>query len=60
MIRVDSIGTPRDVAVWLSTDPDPHAVGHAFDSLVDAVGHDQALATWGAGVRLHHTKGQRG
>jgi hypothetical protein len=50
-----SITTPRAVAVWLSTNPDPAASDHAFDSLVAEVGHEQAMRVWITGMRIAKT-----
>lgn len=56
-MTLSSISTPRAVAVWLSTDPEPAATAHAFDQLVDEVGHDQAMRTWATGMRIARTVG---
>lgn len=50
-----SISTPRDVAVWLSTNPTPAQANHALDQLVAEVGHEQALRTWVTGIRIADT-----
>lgn len=52
-----SISTPRDVAVWLSTGPDPAASNHAFDALVEEVGHEQAMRVWITGQRIARARG---
>lgn len=52
MSRLTSVDTPRAVAVWLSTNPGTDATAHAFDQLVDQVGHDQAMRTWVTGMRI--------
>jgi hypothetical protein len=47
-----SIGTPRAVAVWLSTNPTPAAANHALDTLIAEHGHAQALRLWCTGIRI--------
>lgn len=53
MTPLSSLQTPRDVAVWLSTNPTRAAVDHALDDLIATQGHDEGLRTWLTGIRIH-------
>lgn len=57
MSALASISTPRAVAVWLSTNPTPAASNHAFDALVEEVGHEQAMRVWATGIRIARARG---